>query len=99
MKRILTIAALLALAVGCAQFSTKQSDISYGTNGLPVRAITTEVKVTDFADSNSSLTKSKALNTDKSQSAELGNLNQSATSSNVVAALALAAQIAASAAK
>jgi len=98
MKKLLLVLCLLALA-SCAQFSTKQSDISYGTNGLPIRAITTEVKVTDFADSNSSLTKSKALNTDKSQSAELGNLNQSATSSNVVAALALAAQIAASAAK
>ena len=99
MKRILSIAAVLALTAGCAQFSTQQTDTSYGTNGLPIRAITTKVFVTDFLDSNSTLTKSKTINTDKSQSAELGGLNQSATGTNVVEALRLAASIAASAAK
>ena len=99
MKRILTIAALLALTAGCAQFNTKQTDISYDDQGKPARAITTKVTAYTLFDANSTLVKSKALNTDKSQSAELGGLNQSATGTNVVEALRLAASIAASAAK
>jgi len=99
MKRIVTIAALLALTAGCAQFSTSQSDISYDDQGKPARAITTQVTAFTLFDANSALATSKAVNTDKSQSAILGGLNQSSSGTNVVEALKLAASIAASAAK
>ena len=99
MKRTLTAIAALALTVGCAHFSTQQSDISYDDQGKPARAIETTVTAFTLFDANSALATSKAVNTDKSQSAILGGLNQSSTGTNVVEALKLAAQIAASAAK
>jgi len=83
MKKLLLIP-LLALA-GCASFSTTQEDLSYEEGSqTPTRKITTRVKVATFWDSNSQLAQSKATQTDKTQSASLGSLNQTATSSNIV---------------
>lgn len=84
------LALLVALALsGCATYTTKQSDIS------PERSIITEVSVRTFWDSNSKLADSKAVQTDKSQSASLGGLTQSATSTNVTAQLEILLKLAA----
>lgn len=77
---------ILPLAlVGCSSFTTIQSDSSYEKGSpTPTRTIATRVKVTTFFDSSSQLAQSKALQTDKTQSASLGSLNQTSTSSNIV---------------
>ena len=96
---LLLVLCLLATA-SCARFSTDQSDTSYDTTtGQPLRTITTEVAVWTLFDANSALAKSKAINTDKSQSAELGGLNQSASATNIVNALQAMAQVAVTLAK
>jgi uncharacterized protein YceK len=83
------LALLVALALsGCATYTTKQTDIS------PDRSITTEVSVRTFWDSNSKLADSKAVQTDKSQSASLGGLTQSATSTNVTAQIEILLKLA-----
>lgn len=75
----------LAAIVGCASFTTTQTDVSYEKDSKsPTRTITTRVKVATFFDSSSQLAQSKATQTDKTQSASLGSLNQTATSSNIV---------------
>jgi hypothetical protein len=74
--------------VGCATYTTKQSDVS------PERSITTEVSVRTFWDSGSKLADSKAVQTDKSQSATLGGLTQSATSTNVTEQLEILLKLA-----
>jgi len=82
MKKLLLLLPLLA---GCSSFTTTQSDLSYENGSTtPTRTITTKVKVVTFWDSNSQLAQSKATQTDKTQSASLGSLNQTATSSNIV---------------
>jgi len=75
------ISAALFLSPGCARFSTRQSDTSY-ENGQPVRTITTRATSTTFFDSQSALAKFKAIQTDKSQSASVGSLNQEASGTN-----------------
>jgi len=88
MKKLipLLVAALLS---GCATYTTKQTDISEG------RSITTEVTVTTFWDSDSRLADSAATQTDKSQSAKLGALNQTSTSTNVTQQLEILLKLAA----
>lgn len=85
--KILFLTATALLLAGCSSFTTNQRDISYDAKGAKVREITTKVAVTTVFDANSALAKSKAINTDKSQSAELGALTQQSTSTNVIAAL------------
>jgi hypothetical protein len=89
------VAALLALSLGagCARFQTKQTDISYDTNNVPTRTITTKVSAYTFFESESKLSQFKATQTDKSQSASVGSLDQSAGSTNTVAALNAIVQI------
>jgi len=85
MKR-LTLCLLALSLSGCARFSTKQTDISYDDAGLPQRSITTTASATTFAASKSALAKWKASQTDKSQGAEVGGLDQAADASNLVKA-------------
>ncbi len=74
----------LILLSGCARFSTRQTDISTTNEyGQPKRTITTTATATTFWDSSSALAKFKANQTDKSQSASVGTLDQTATSTNV----------------
>ncbi len=81
---------LLALSLsGCATYTTRQTDIS------PERTITTEVSVRTFWDSDSQLANSKATQTDKSQSAALGALNQTSTSTNITEQLEILLKLAA----
>lgn len=74
--------------VGCARFSTKQTDQSYDDTGKPQRAITTKVTATTFWASSSQLANFKASQTDKTQGANVGSLNQSADAGTNVANLA-----------
>lgn len=83
------IIALAALLAGCATYTTKQTDIS------PERSITTEVSVRTFWDSDSQLANSAATQTDKSQSAKLGTLNQTSTSTNITEQLEILLKLAA----
>lgn len=80
---VLGILALLVFT-GCARFVTSQSDTSY-ENGLPLRTVTTKAKALTFWESRSALANFKATQTDKTQSASVGALNQETTSSNAVA--------------
>lgn len=75
------------LVSGCAQFSTLQTDESYDPEtGKPIRKISTRASSSTFYESKSSLSKWKALQSDKSQGAEVGGLTQSSdASSNIVA--------------
>jgi len=88
MKKLLPLIAA-ALFAGCATYTTKQSDVS------PERSITTEVTVRTFWDSNSQLANSAATQTDKSQSAKLGTLNQTSTSTNITEQLEILLKLAA----
>lgn len=93
MKR--TFAAILLLSVaGCARFSTTQTDIST-TNpyGEPSRTITTRASSYTLFSANSKLATWKASQTDKSQGASVGGLEQTSTGTNVVAALQAIAEI------
>lgn len=69
---------------GCAQFSTKQTDTSY-EDGKPTRTITTQAKATTIWESKSALANFKASQTDKTQSATVGSLNQDSGGTNTAA--------------
>lgn len=74
-----------SLLSGCSTFTTTQSDASFDpTTGQPVRQVTTEAKARTLWDSKSALANFKATQTDKSQSASVGSLNQEASATNVV---------------
>ena len=86
MKKTLPFLALLLL-VGCAQFKTIQTDISttYKEDGTKiVREITTRAGSSTFFDSKSQLSNWKASQTDKTQTANVGSLNQEASGTNTV---------------
>lgn len=89
----LAVGACALLTSGCASYTTNQKDISYDSSGAPLREITTKVKVGTFWDSDSALATSRATNTDKAQSSELGGLAQSSTSTNIVNALQAISEI------
>jgi hypothetical protein len=76
------------LMSGCARFTTRQSDQSYDPEtGLPIREVSTRASATTFFDSTSSLTSFRASQTDKTQSAQVGDLKQQASGTNVVQAV------------
>ncbi len=87
MKNLILLAVLILS--GCATYTTTQRDIS------PERTIETQVRVRTFWDSDSQLANSKATQTDKSQSATLGALNQSSTSTNITEQLEILLKLAA----
>ncbi len=89
MTKLLLLASLIALA-GCSHFSTTQTDYSYAPNTnsafltyTPVRKITTHASASTFFDSSSQLANFKASQTDKTQGASVGSLNQQSSSTNV----------------
>lgn len=73
---------------GCANFSTKQVDRSY-EEGKLVREIITQASATTVIESKSELAKFKATQTDKSQSASVGALNQDTAATNAISDAAL----------
>ena len=66
----------LALCSGCARFSTVQVDRTYGTNGEPARVIETRAGAYTLWAGDSALANWQATQTDKTQSAKVGTLNQ-----------------------
>lgn len=85
MKKCVLIS-LAALLTGCAQFSTTQTDISY-EKGQPLRKITTQASALTLWESRSSLANFKASQTDKTQSATVGALNQEGGGTNSASTL------------
>lgn len=67
----------VVLMFGCARFGTKQTDVSY-ENGKINRSITTKASAFTFFSAKSSLANWKASQTDKTQGATVGGLNQEA---------------------
>jgi len=82
-KSLLLVIALLA---GCASFNTKQVDERKLDDGSYTKISTIATSRTFFS-SKSDLAKFKAIQTEGSQSASVGNLGQSATGTNIVQAL------------
>ena len=79
---MLLMLAPLVLATGCARFGTKQMDLSYGDNGQPQRKITTHASAYTFFSAKSSLATWKASQTDKTQGATVGQLDQNGGQTN-----------------
>jgi len=71
----------LTLLTSCASFTTEQTQTT-GTNG--VKVVTTKVKAKTLFDSTSELSKFRASQTEKTQSATVGSLSQEASSTNAV---------------
>lgn len=89
MKGILLVA---LTCCGCAHFVTTQKDIRYDENGQK-NEITTKASAFTFWDSESALANFKATQTEKTQSATVGSLNQSASSTNAAATLGAVADL------
>lgn len=83
-----TLAILVVLCSGCAQFSTNQTDVTTtAPDGTETRTITTRASGRTFAASRQALATWKATQTDKSQGASVGGLNQEADASELTKAL------------
>jgi hypothetical protein len=79
--------AVVALS-GCASFSTHQTDITTtAADGTETRSITTRATGRTFAASKQTLATWKATQTDKSQGASVGGLNQESDASSLTKAL------------
>ena len=92
MKKPLLLIAAVCLA-GCSTFNTTQTDKSYelqpgktGTN-ITFREITTKATARTFWDARSALANFKATQTDKTQSATVGALNNESSGTNAVTVL------------
>lgn len=85
MKKLLTTVAAIVSLVGCARFSTTQTDLSYDEKGAPQRQITTKATAYTLCTSKSQLTNWKATQTDKSQGATVGSLTQESSTTNEAA--------------
>ena len=73
---------------GCAHFTTTQTDIRYDENGKIATAVTTRATASTLFEAESALANFKATQTDKTQSASVGQLNQSSSATNSITALA-----------
>lgn len=79
---------LLALnAAGCARFSTKQVDLRQNEQTGETTKVTTKASAFTLLDGKSKLANFKASQTDKSQGASVGSLEQEATATNALQAL------------
>lgn len=94
MKSTFLLCILATALAGCARFSTTQKDIRY-ENGKKVGEITTKASGTTFGTSKSALANFKATQTEKSQGATVGGLNQESSGTNAVAFLEALAKLAA----
>lgn len=83
-KLILPILVLCAASSGCARFTTTQTDLSYDPKGAPQRTITTKASATTFAASKTALAKWKASQTDRTQGASVGQLDQAADATPLI---------------
>lgn len=78
----------LLLFSGCASFTTDQRDISYDPKTGEKREIITRATARTFAASKSALQNWKASQTDKSQGASVGQLNQESQATETLKAVA-----------
>lgn len=92
------VLAAALLFTGCASFSTTQKDLSFYETGTPQRQITTRATARTFFESKSALSNFKANQTDKTQSANVGQLSQEASATNAVSAIEVAVKAAVEAA-
>ena len=84
MKILFPLLLVAAVLPGCARFTTTQTDVStVDEKGKPTRTITTKATASTFFEGRSALAKFKAIQTDKSQSASVGELSQETTGTNV----------------
>jgi hypothetical protein len=80
----ITIAAAVILS-GCARFTTRQTDESWTTeDGGTYRIVVTHATTTCFFDSQSRLARFRAVQTEKSQSASVGDIESAASGTNAV---------------
>lgn len=85
MKNLFVAGLCLILLSGCAGFKTTQLEERYdATSGKLTNRIKTEAGSQTFFDSKSNLSKWKASQTEKTQSAEVGGLGQSSSGTNAV---------------
>jgi hypothetical protein len=84
MKRKLLFSATLLAFAGCARFTTTQTDERINAKTGEKTTITTRASSSTFFDSKSSLAKWKATQSEKSQGAEVGGLQQESSATNVV---------------
>jgi len=89
---IVIVIATSALA-GCARFSTHQTDASQNPKTGETRTITTRASAYTFFSAKSELAKFKASQTDKTQSASVGALSQSADGTNAIALIEAIAKV------
>lgn len=87
MKQLLLLSLLVILNLGCSHFVTNQKEELLDSTGKVTKLTTTHVSATTMFDSQSTLSKFHAIQSDKTQSATVGALDQSSTSTNVVTAL------------
>jgi hypothetical protein len=73
---------LFYLGSGCARFHTNQTSTDTDAAGHVIRTVTTTASATTFFDSQSKLAAFKAMQTDKSQTASVGSLEQASSSTN-----------------
>jgi hypothetical protein len=83
-----TLPLILLLAAGCANFRTVQTDESTTSpEGVETRKITTTATARTFAASKQALAQWKATQSDKTQGASVGQLNQEADASDLTRAI------------
>lgn len=87
-KLRLAFACALVSATGCAQFSTQQRDIRINKDGSRTE-VTTTAKSSTFFSAKSNLTKWNAKQTEGSQGAEVGGLEQRGATNTVEALKAI----------
>lgn len=92
MKKLLIVLSLVSLC-GCAHFSTSQTDTTTDPKTGVVASRTTKAYATTFFDAKSDLARFRASQSDKTQSASVGGLNQEASSTNVVSGLTKVVEI------
>lgn len=85
LNNFLTLALIIA-AGGCAHFTTTQHDDSY-ESGKKVRTISTKASAYTFWEAKSALANFKATQSDKTQGASVGTLNQEASTTNLTGQL------------
>lgn len=85
MKKIITLAIVAVACAGCARFTTTQKDIRYEA-GKPGAEITTKVSAWTLFSSKSRLTDFTAKQSEATQAAQVGQLEQQGAT-NVIAAL------------
>ncbi len=93
MSRLLLLSGTSALLVSCSSFSTTQIDSRINEKTGEKTTVTTKATARTLFDSESTLAKFKASQTEKSQGAEVGSLTQSSQGSvsNIVEAVVGAA--------